>query len=109
MRALRLACLLLILAAPAMAEDRYGPQNAATASAAAAVSYAPVSRLSWPGKVEAAAPQAAAKIDATPRPFADGALRRTSVYDAPVQAAPAAPHAPAAPAVVAAASPPPAE
>jgi hypothetical protein len=101
MRALSLACLLLSLAAPAMAEDRYGPQSAAQS---APISYAPVTRLSWPGKVEPAAVEA--KADEPIRPLADGVLRRTSVYGA----APAPVlRAPSPPAVVANAGPPPAE
>ncbi len=104
MRALPLACLLLSLAAPAMAEDRYGPP---TAAQTAPISYAPVSRLSWPGKVEPAAVET--KADEPIRPLADGALRRTSVYGATPAFVPRAPIPPPAPAVVANAGPPPAE
>ena len=104
MRALPLACLLLSLAAPAMAEDRYGPRSAARVDP---ISYAPVSRLAWPGKVEAAAAEAAA--DEPVRALADGVLRRTSVYGAPPVAAPRAPVPPPAPAVIANAGPPPVE
>lgn len=104
MRAVLPACLLLTLAAPALAEDRYGPQNPAAAASAAAVSYAPVRRLTWAGKVEAAAPEAAPVEEI--RPLADGVLRRTSAYGA---APTPAPRAPVPPAVVASAGPPPAE
>ncbi len=100
MRALPLACLLLTLAAPAMAEDRYGPPSSAPA---APIPYAPVAHLTWAGKVEPAAPQEAARVKVLPRPLADGSLRRTSVYDSP---APAAPVAQPAPAAVANAAPP---
>jgi hypothetical protein len=88
MRALSFACLLLTLAAPAMAQDRYGPQSAARA---AAITYAPVAHLNWPGKVQAAAPQAAAQEPV--RPLTDGVLRHTSAYGAPPPVAPATPPA----------------
>jgi hypothetical protein len=81
MRAYALACLLLTLAAPAVAADRYGAQTAAPMSPA---TDAPVARLSWPGKVNPTAPQAA--VSAAPARLPDGALRRTSNYSAPVPA-----------------------
>jgi hypothetical protein len=65
-----------------------------------------VRRLSWAGKVEPAPAQAAPSVEGPPLPFADGALRRTSVHNAPT---PVAPRAPAAPAIVANAAPPQAE
>ena len=101
MRALAPVCLLLTLAAPAMAEDRYGPPSTAHA---APISYAPVARLNWPGKVEPAAPEAAFEVDTTSPPLADGALRRTSAYTSGASPRPI-PEQPA-PAVVANAAPP---
>jgi len=77
MRSFTLACLFLTLAAPAVAQDRYGPQSAVRA---APISYAPVALLRWAGKVEPAAPQAA--IEDPMRPLSDGVLRRASVYGA---------------------------
>jgi len=103
MRALLPACLLLTLAAPAVAQDRYGPQSAARA---APITYAPVAHLNWPGKVEPAAPQAPTAEPV--RPLADGVLRRTSAY-AGAPASVASVSRPAPPAVVADAAPPPAE
>lgn len=107
MRALPLACLLLTLATSAFAEDRYGPQRNGAAGAA---SFAPVARLSWPGKVAPAVIEAAQEPD-LPRPLADGSLRRTSVYEnMPLPVPPTPPAAaPPAPAVVADAGAPPAE
>ena len=103
MRALPFACLLLTLAAPAMAEDRYGPPSAAP------ITYAPVTHLSWSGKVEPAAPHVPTVAESG-RPLADGVLRRTSAYaGAPASVAAASISRPAPPAVVADAAPPPAE
>lgn len=103
MRALSLACLLLTLAAPAVAQDRYGPQSAARA---AAITYAPVAHLNWPGKVQPAAPQVAAQEAV--RPLTDGVLRHTSAYGGAISAKPAA-VTPPTPTVVANAGPPAAE
>ena len=99
MRALSLACLLLTLSAPAMAEDRYGPQNPA-ALAAASAALAPTARLSWHGKVEPAGAVSGGVAEPM-RPLADGVLRRTGAYGA----APPAMRAPA-PAQMAVAAPP---
>ena len=99
MRALPFACLLLTVAAPALAEDRYGPPSAAPA---APITYAPVAHLRWAGKVEPAAPQAQSAEEPV-RPLADGLLRRTSAYAAAPAPAPAA--RPAAPTAEAATPP----
>ena len=99
MRALPFACLLLTLAAPAMAEDRYGPSSAALA---APITYAPVAHLRWAGKVEPAAPQAQSAEERV-RPLADGLLRRTSAYAAALAPTPAT--RPASPAADAATPP----
>ena len=93
MRVLPFACLLLTLSAPAMAEDRYGPQNPTAMNAApsnAAPSAAmPSVRLSWHGKVEPSAPAADLDASAPMRPLADGALRRTGAYGQPLPVMPA--------------------
>lgn len=105
MRASQIACLFLILAGSASAEDRYGPQNPARA---APIVYAPVALLSWHGKVQPSVPEAAATPELAPYPLSDGALRYTSAYEpAPAPVARAAPAAP--PLAVANAAPPPAE
>lgn len=92
MRILPLACLLLTLSAPALAEDRYGPHNPAIPTYAAAADLPATARLSWRGKVEPAAPTAEAPVVASSAPLADGVLRRTGAYGAaPAAVAPPPP------------------
>lgn len=110
MRVLPIACLLLTLSAPAMAEDRYGPQNPVAVNAAPAAAM-PGARLTWHGKVEPSAPAADLNAGAPMRPLADGALRRTGAYGQPAlsMAAPATAAPLPAPAQQAANAAPPAE
>lgn len=104
MRVLPLACLLLTLSAPAMAEDRYGPQTPAAATAVVSAAM-PTARLSWHGKVEPAAPAANIDASAPTHPLADGVLRRTGAYGVPAPA-PAMPAPPPAQVQAANAAPP---
>lgn len=84
MRAVLLLVVTLGLAAPAMAQDRYGPAPVGNRGRTDALPPG-MRTLHWAGKTRPAAPAPPPEA-ALPQPLADGALRRTST--APVGDAP---------------------